>query len=169
MRSYDQFITEYAKSHRNVTNQIIHLICVPAIFFASVGLLWCVTLPLDKLGLLQDTPEFAKSWANLATLLFVPILFFYSRLGFKSVVTGVMWSVLSVAGCLWIESAGWSLLWVSAGVWVAAWIVQFYGHYVEGAKPSFGDDIVFLLIGPLFVQKKLTTWWQTRSTQAMFR
>jgi uncharacterized membrane protein YGL010W len=33
--------------------------------------------------------------------------------------------------------------------------VQFWGHKVEGAKPSFADDLVFLLIGPLFVQQKL--------------
>jgi len=36
-------------------------------------------------------------------------------------------------------------------VWIAAWALQVYGHKVEGKKPSFVEDLVFLLIGPIFV------------------
>jgi uncharacterized membrane protein YGL010W len=47
-------------------------------------------------------------------------------------------------------------LWAVAGaVWIAAWVVQLVGHNIEGAKPSFFDDLVFLLIGPLFVLDEL--------------
>jgi uncharacterized membrane protein YGL010W len=43
-------------------------------------------------------------------------------------------------------------LWlVSAIVFVVAWIGQFYGHKVEGKKPSFLKDIQFLLIGPAWL------------------
>jgi uncharacterized membrane protein YGL010W len=52
----------------------------------------------------------------------------------------------------------WGTMWlvVSAAVlWIAAWVLQFYGHQVEGAKPSFIEDLVFLLIGPLFVMDKV--------------
>lgn len=37
------------------------------------------------------------------------------------------------------------------GLFVVGWIIQFVGHYWEGRKPAFFDDIVGLLIGPLFV------------------
>ena len=40
---------------------------------------------------------------------------------------------------------------VSLTVFVVAWIGQFIGHKIEGKKPSFFDDLRFLLIGPLFV------------------
>ena len=40
---------------------------------------------------------------------------------------------------------------ISVGVFVVAWIGQFIGHKIEGKKPSFFDDLRFLLIGPLFV------------------
>jgi uncharacterized membrane protein YGL010W len=36
-------------------------------------------------------------------------------------------------------------------VFVLAWIGQFIGHKIEGKKPSFFDDLRYLLIGPLFV------------------
>jgi uncharacterized membrane protein YGL010W len=40
---------------------------------------------------------------------------------------------------------------VSIAIFVLAWIGQFVGHQIEGKKPSFFDDVRFLLIGPLFV------------------
>jgi uncharacterized membrane protein YGL010W len=40
---------------------------------------------------------------------------------------------------------------VSLTVFVVAWIGQFIGHKIEGKKPSFFEDLRFLLIGPLFV------------------
>ncbi len=40
MRTQQQFLNEYGKTHRNPTNIWVHTICVPVIFFASFGLLW---------------------------------------------------------------------------------------------------------------------------------
>ena len=48
-----------------------------------------------------------------------------------------------------------NLLYTSIIIFVLAWIGQFYGHKVEGAKPSFLKDLEFLLIGPLWVIQKL--------------
>jgi uncharacterized membrane protein YGL010W len=40
-------------------------------------------------------------------------------------------------------------------VWIVAWAVQVVGHKIEGKKPSFVEDLVFLLIGPIFVSIEL--------------
>ena len=50
-------------------------------------------------------------------------------------------------------------LWVfSLSLFIVAWIGQFIGHKIEGRKPSFLEDIEFLLIGPAwllsFIYKK---------------
>ena len=37
------------------------------------------------------------------------------------------------------------------GVFVVGWVIQFVGHYFEGRKPAFADDITGLLVGPMFV------------------
>lgn len=34
---------------------------------------------------------------------------------------------------------------MSAGIFVLAWAGQFIGHHIEGKKPSFFDDVRFLL------------------------
>lgn len=151
MRSREQYITEYRRSHVNTVNQIIHLICVPLIFVSSAGLLWSVSLARFWPGV---EPALAV-WLNLATLAALPILAFYARLGWSSFVTGLAWMLVSVAVCLAIQNAGLSLPWIAGAVWLLAWAAQFYGHKLEGAKPSLIDDLVFLLIGPLFVHDKL--------------
>ena len=44
--------------------------------------------------------------------------------------------------------------WVALVVFVVAWAGQFYGHKVEGKKPSFFEDLQYLLIGPVWVLHK---------------
>ncbi|MCZ8107166.1 MAG: DUF962 domain-containing protein, partial [Burkholderiales bacterium] len=41
------------------------------------------------------------------------------------------------------------------GLFVVGWIVQFVGHWYEGRKPAFLDDVMGLAIGPLFVAAEL--------------
>ncbi len=151
MRTEQEFLSEYAKSHRNRTNQIVHIICVPIIFIATFGLLWLVPLGQFIPGL----PEAWLPFVNLATVGVVPVLIFYAMLSVASLVTGVLWLAVSFAIILLLQSLDVVLLPFFVVVWVLAWAGQFWGHKVEGAKPSFADDLVFLLIGPLFVQQKL--------------
>jgi len=47
------------------------------------------------------------------------------------------------------------LLWSAIGVFVLAWVAQFVGHEFEGKRPSFLTDLVYLLIGPLWLMSKL--------------
>jgi uncharacterized membrane protein YGL010W len=51
-----------------------------------------------------------------------------------------------------IVLASGSWWWASGlGLFVVGWIFQFIGHHYEGRKPAFVDDLMGLLIGPLFV------------------
>ena len=150
MRTLKQFLDEYQESHQNPLNAAIHYVCVPAIFFSTLALLWLV--PVGRwLGLAPDLAP----WVNLVTIGALPAGLFYLRLSFGSFATMALWFAASILGILAIESSGASLLWIGSATWLAAWVVQIYGHKVEGAKPSLVDDLVFLLIGPLFVMHKL--------------
>jgi uncharacterized membrane protein YGL010W len=44
-------------------------------------------------------------------------------------------------------------VWLGSGIglFVVGWAFQFVGHFYEGKKPAFVDDVVGLIIGPLFV------------------
>jgi len=68
---------------------------------------------------------------------------------------GIAMAVLNVL-LLWLGSwvaAQTTAVWATTGIalFVVGWIIQFIGHYFEGRKPAFFDDIIGLIIGPLFV------------------
>ena len=141
-RTLDQWFELYGDSHRNKTNKAIHFVCVPGIYFTIMGLLWAIPVPAAFAAI----P--GLNWAVLAT---VPVLAFYLRLSVVVTLGMAVFSALCFALLLAIERAGLSVLWLSTTLFVVLWIFQFIGHKVEGKKPSFFDDLQFLLIGPAWV------------------
>jgi uncharacterized membrane protein YGL010W len=150
MKTAQQWFDEYAVSHQNETNQLIHYICVPAIFFSVIGLLMSIptTFLENLLGLYNPLLE---NWAVVVGL-FISI--FYFRLGFWYFIKMILLILVSIIGNYWLSSFG-NLAIISFAIFVVAWIGQFYGHKVEGMKPSFIKDLQFLLIGPLWVIEKI--------------
>lgn len=145
MRTFDQWMDEYQLSHLNPTNQLIHKICVPLILFTLVGLLWCIPRP-DFFG---ENP-----YLNWSTISVSTWLIFYLTLNLK-MFAGML---IQLAGMFYLAqkiSETGILLPLCVVIFVLAWIGQFYGHKIEGKKPSFLKDIFFLLIGPLWVTRFL--------------
>ncbi len=142
MRKIDRLLSEYGESHQNVTNKTIHWICVPLIFFSVVGLI--ASIPSTLLQNLFGV------YANWATVVMILVLVYYLSLSVSlSVGMG-----LFVVTCLYAAKviSGIAPLWLlSIIIFVVAWIGQFYGHKVEGKKPSFLKDLQFLLIGPAWL------------------
>ena len=151
MRTAQDWFDEYALSHQNPTNQMVHYICVPFIFFSVIGLL--MSIPT---GFLENTfglyNPLLENWAVVVTL-FISI--FYLRMGFWYFLQMLFFILLSIVGNFWLGNTV-NLLLASAIIFVVAWIGQFWGHKVEGKKPSFIKDLQFLLIGPLWVIQKLS-------------
>ena len=74
MRSLNEWFLEYAVSHQNKTNQAIHYICVPAIFFSIVGLLMSIPAGFLKELISGDLP-LIENWASFL-LIFVLVCYF---------------------------------------------------------------------------------------------
>lgn len=148
MKTINQWFDEYSESHQNKTNKAIHWACVPAILFSIIGIL-------------------AHFSALLTALLLVLSFVFYARLDL----------VLAVAMAALLVVMAWLIYTLPVGVgfyiglFVLAWIGQFYGHKVEGKKPSFFKDLQFLLIGPVWCMDaylgKLIPKWKTRQKSQM--
>ena len=144
-RPVDRFLGNYAEDHRHPTNRLIHWICVPAILWTVIALLWVVPVPvaLGRPGL----------WAALAAVL---AMSWYLRLSIRLGLAMLAAFVLLFAFTWWLhERIGSELMmWSAITVFVVAWIAQFIGHHVEGARPSFLTDLVYLLVGPLWLMSK---------------
>ena len=147
MRRIDELLSEYGESHRNRTNKIIHWICVPLIFFSVIGLL--ASIPS------QDVQRFlgqGNPYANWAAVVLILVLIYYVSLSIPLGIGMMLFAALCLYLSALIMRIGIAPLWlVSIVVFVVAWIGQFYGHKVEGKKPSFLKDIQFLLIGPAWL------------------
>jgi uncharacterized membrane protein YGL010W len=142
MKTLQQWLDEYAVSHQNPTNKLIHWVCVPTIFFTVVGLLY--SIPLGTTGTITE--------GLVAKVILVFIIGYYFTLS-KVLSIGML---LFGIGCLALSSLiqnkfGMNLAITSLVIFVVAWIFQFWGHNIEGKKPSFLKDLQFLLIGPAWV------------------
>jgi uncharacterized membrane protein YGL010W len=135
LRPAGQLLVDYARYHRDRRNVVSHFIGIPMIVLA-LGVL---------LGRLQ------LGSANLAWLMWgVATLWYLTRGKFglglaTSVVNG---GLIAVAQPL-AMTEDWSI-W-GLGTFVAGWVIQFIGHYFEGRKPAFVDDLIGLLVGPMFI------------------
>ncbi len=152
MRKIDQLLSEYGESHQNATNKAIHWICVPLIFFSVVGLI--ASIPS---GFIQNLFGPYANWATVAMIL---ALLYYFSLSVSLTIGMTLFAVVCLYFVSTISYSGIAPLWlVSIAIFTVAWIGQFYGHKIEGKKPSFLKDLQFLLIGPAwlmhFIYKKL--------------
>lgn len=145
MKTLNEWLTLYARDHQNPLNQKIHKVCVPAIMWSVLALLWVLPTP----SIFHSVPIL-----NWCTLFVFGCLLFYFSIGKKVLLLMIPVTFVLVGITIAVEQTG--LLWqIALAVFVVAWIGQFYGHKIEGQKPSFFEDVQFLLIGPLWVFKGL--------------
>ena len=127
-RQVDLLFDKYGESHRHRTNKLIHWICVPSITWTVLALLWALH--------------------PVAALLFVGLsLAYYLRLSPPLAAGMALLSFLMLGLCVVVPA----LAKVAVAVFVVSWVGQFIGHKVEGKKPSFFEDLHYLLIGPLWL------------------
>lgn len=145
MRTFNQWMSEYGVSHKNPTNQMIHKVAVPLIMLSVIGILWSIPTPET----FQNVP-----YLNWATIFVGCCMVFYLTLNIMMFFGMLVLTSLMCFVCQQMDNAG-ILLPASIAIFVLSWIAQFYGHKVEGKKPSFLQDLAFLLIGPLWVLRFL--------------
>lgn len=140
MKTLTDHLAQYAAYHRDRRNIASHFIGIPMIVLA-------VAVLLSRPGL-----EVAGLWLSPATLAALAAGVFYLRLDlrFGLLMAVLLWLCLWGGAALAVQSTA---LWLSAGLalFVVGWIIQFVGHHYEGRKPAFVDDVMGLVVGPLFV------------------
>ena len=133
-------LSNYADYHRSERNITTHLIGVPMIVLALMVLLSRPAWVVSDLAL------------SPAVFIVVVLLLYYLRL---HIAMGLIMAALLVSGLFlsaWVATRD-DAIWLATGVggFLLGWAIQFVGHYFEGRKPAFFDDVMGLAIGPLFV------------------
>ncbi|UZD24296.1 DUF962 domain-containing protein [Algoriphagus halophytocola] len=147
MRKIDALFQEYGMSHQNSTNKMIHWVCVPAIFFSIVGLIF--SIPAEPL---VELMPFLGNFANWATVTLFLVLIYYLTLSMPITLGMLFFSAMCLALANFIQLIFPGKLWlISLAIFIISWFLQFYGHKIEGKKPTFLRDLQFLLIGPAWL------------------
>lgn len=154
----DHWFAAYSADHQHPVNQRLHQWCVPAILWSLLALLYAIPLPFSAVGLWPAALADSASYGVVAWVAAVLALGFWVwllpwRLGFA--MTLVIIACLYSSALLLAALGVWGLVVLAASVFVIAWVGQFIGHHVEGKRPSFLTDLVYLMIGPPWVMIKI--------------
>ena len=136
MKSLVDRLASYAEYHRDKRNIATHFVGIPMILVGTQA-----TLARIGIGPLNA----AVGATGLATR-------YYRQL--DPTYGAAMAAVLGATCAIGTTLAALPLpLWAGAagGLFVGGWALQFLGHYFEGKKPAFLDDLRGLLDGPLFL------------------
>ena len=135
-------LKQYAEYHRDRRNILTHFVGVPMIV---LGVLVLLSLPRFALGAATLTP---------ALVVFALTTAWYLTRG--QLVLGIAVTLCNAVLLLLAQrlaQGNWLAGWLGwgLGLFVVGWMIQSVGHWYEGRKPAFTDDIVGLLVGPMFV------------------
>jgi uncharacterized membrane protein YGL010W len=141
MRTLTDQLTTYADYHRDGRNVATHFVGVPMIVVA--------------VAMLLSRPVFGE-WGGVAlspalAAVVVTTLYYLRLDGRLGAAMGVLLALALAAG-QWAAAQA-TAVWLAwgLGLFVVGWVIQFVGHVFEGRKPAFVDDLMGLIIGPLFV------------------
>ncbi|WP_296510208.1 Mpo1-like protein [Rhodoferax sp.] len=140
MKTLTDHLTQYAAYHQNGRNVATHFVGIPMIVLAVTILL---SRPQWVAGALALSP---------AVLVALASTWFYTRLDARFGITMAVLLAAALAASQWFAAQS-TAVWLGWGVglFVVGWAFQFVGHYYEGKKPAFVDDLIGLLVGPLFL------------------
>ena len=149
MRDATALLVQYAQYHRDPRNIATHLVGIPLIVLGIGVMLSVPSIRLNPGSVLVLSPAWAL-WAAAS-------LWYAARGGLSSRTWAASLAVIAANGLImalahWVAAQAGSL-WLAcgAGLFVFGWVLQFIGHYYGGRKPAFMDDLVGLLVGPMFV------------------
>ena len=144
-RTADALIVQYAAYHRDRRNIVTHFIGIPMIFTAiAMGLAFPLGASWGRYGI-------TGAWLMWAVTSFWYLTRGNALLGVATAMVNAL--LVALAHALVGQAPAWGMAGWQLGValFVVGWVFQFVGHFCEGRKPAFVDDIVGLLVGPMFV------------------
>ena len=147
-RPAEILMAQYAAYHRDRRNIATHLVGIPLIVTA-IGLF--LVQPLAG--------SFTLAWGLWA----LSSLWYLTRgallLGWATVLANGLCMALAHGLAAWAQGKGWTAWSVGLVLFGLGWVFQFVGHALEGRKPAFVDDVVGLLVGPMFVVGEVLMAW----------
>jgi len=143
MSAADEWLSEYGRHHNHGANRLIHWLSIPLIVTSLVGLLWSLPVP--------ETFSRATPALNWGTIFLMAAIVYYFIMSISLAFGSLPFVLLVVYGVNWLEQLMPPLWLTSAAIFTLAWAGQRIGHQLEGNRPSFIEDMQYLMIGPVWL------------------
>tara|TARA_Y100000022_G_scaffold88112_1_gene75939 strand:+ start:8 stop:448 length:441 start_codon:yes stop_codon:yes gene_type:complete len=128
-----RLLESYEKNHQNPINEAIHIIAIPLIMFSILGMTAAFDIFLEY-------------------ILVGIVIFYYLKLSKIAALLMLVWLLIYLGLVALLKP---HIIEISISLFIFGWVLQFLGHFIEGKRPSFFEDLRYFLIGPLFVAQKL--------------
>ena len=128
-----RLLESYEKNHQNPINEAIHMIAIPLIMFSILGMTAAFDIFLEY-------------------ILVGIVFFYYLKLSKIAALLMLVWLLIYLGLVVLLKPY---IIEISILLFAFGWILQFLGHFIEGKRPSFFEDLRYFLIGPLFVVQKV--------------
>ncbi len=128
-----RLLESYEKNHQNPINEAIHIIAIPLIMFSILGMAAAFDIFLEY-------------------ILVGVVIFYYLKLSKIAALLMLVWLLIYLGLAVLLKPY---IIEISILLFAFGWILQFLGHFIEGKRPSFFEDLRYFLIGPLFVAQKV--------------
>ena len=128
-----RLLESYEKNHQNPINEAIHIIAIPLIMFSILGMTAAFDIFLEY-------------------ILVGIVIFYYLKLSKTAALLMIVWLLIYLGLVILLKPY---IIEISILLFAFGWILQFLGHFIEGKRPSFFEDLRYFLIGPLFVVQKV--------------
>ena len=146
MRTVEEQLSNYKSVHFNKRNIETHFVGIPLIVWAVTVLLSLNTFTIELLGkTITYTP---------AIVLLTITVLYYFKLHIKLALGMSLYMAINLYLASLVSAMD-NALWIAIATFVVGWVIQFIGHIYEKAKPAFMDDIMGLIIGPLFLMAEV--------------
>ncbi len=128
-----ELFSEYASYHMDPRNRMFHCFGIPLIVLGIMGLLSQVHVgPFD-----------------LALVVAVAVIAYYAVIDLGG---AALCLVVFAALYLIAVRLPWEL---NLAAFAGGWVCQLVGHRIEGTKPKFLENLIYLLIGPLYIVEEV--------------
>ncbi|RZP21522.1 MAG: DUF962 domain-containing protein [Burkholderiaceae bacterium] len=128
-----RLLESYEKNHQNPINEAIHIIAIPLIMFSILGMTAAFDIFLEY-------------------ILVGIVIIYYLKLSKIAALLMLVWLLIYLGLVILLKLY---IIEISILLFAFGWILQFLGHFIEGKRPSFFEDLRYFLIGPLFVVQKV--------------
>ncbi len=124
-----ELFAEYGSYHADRRNRICHGFGIPLIVLGLLGL-----ASLVRFGSV-----------DLAMLVAAAVLVYYAAIDPRGALISLVAFTALYLGAVRLP---WE---ANVAAFVLGWVFQLVGHRLEGSKPKFLENLIYLLIGPLYI------------------